>query len=246
MTGRFFHLQLRTNDTEDARSFYADVLGDGPRDIAQLDEGAVARGARPHWLGCLEVEHVDDATAALLGRGATALGPKRITAEGLELAIVRGPGTAVVAVAKPARGGGAERTEAVWYQLNAIDVERAKEDCRTLFGWWFGEPIDLGEEGVYHPFAWHRGGAPVGWMTDIFRRTGWHAHWLFHFAVSDLEASMRAVRSGGGYVTGPFSLGGDERVAVCDDSQSAAFAIVCPPLARRPPAQRTGRDPHEA
>ncbi len=225
---RFVHLQLRTHDTEDARSFYADVLGGGPWDVVELDAQAVARGARPHWLGCIEVDDLDAATAALVGRGATALGPKRVGAEGLEIAAVRGPGGAVVGLARAlaeTRGRAAPRTEAAWYQLNAIDVERAMADCGAVFGWSFGAPIDLGERGVFHPFAWRRGGPHVGWMTDVFRRTGWHAHWLFHFPVADLESSVRAVRRRGGYVVARIALGGGEGLAVCDDSQSAAFAV---------------------
>lgn len=36
---------------------------------------------------------------------------------------------------------------------------------------------------------------------------------------------MDAVRRGGGYVMGPFELESGDRIAACDDSQSAAFAI---------------------
>jgi predicted enzyme related to lactoylglutathione lyase len=219
---------------DDARSFYAQVLGDGPRDVVQLHDQAAARGARPHWLGYLEVEDVDDAASAFLRRGAMALGRKWVNAEGLEAAIVREPGGAVVALARPPVGPrvpqalgapASPSTEAVWYQLNTIDVDRAKEDYQTLFGWSFGDPIDSPEHGVFHPFAWERGGAPVGWMTDIFGRAGRHAHWLFHFRVAALERAMIAVRQGGGYVMGPFVLDRGDRIAVCDDSQSAAFAI---------------------
>lgn len=238
-TAGFFHLQLRTLDVDDARSFYDAVLGDdahdahdahgarGARGIVELPVQAVARGATPHWLGHLQVQDVDDAVAAFVKRGAMALGPKRVDAHGLEAAVVREPGGAVVALAKPGamRGAADPRTEAVWYQLNTIDVDRAMEDYRTLFGWSFGAPIDGGEHGVFHPFAWRPGAPPVGWMTDIFRRTGRHPHWLFHFRVAALDAAVAAVRQGGGYVLGPFDLGRGERVAVCDDSQSAAFAI---------------------
>jgi predicted enzyme related to lactoylglutathione lyase len=224
---RFFHLQLRTHDVEEARSFYAAVLGDGARDVARLPEQAVARGAPPHWLGHLEVEDVDDAVAAFVKRGAMALGPKRVDTNGLEAAVVREPGGAVVALAK-AQEREPRGTEAVWYQLNTIDVDRAMDDYRTLFGWSFGAPLDRGELGVFHPFAWRRGDPPVGWMTDIFGRAGRHAHWLFHFRISAMEPALAAVRDGGGYVVGPFELGPGERLAVCDDSQSAAFAIRAP------------------
>jgi predicted enzyme related to lactoylglutathione lyase len=222
-------MTLRTHDTGDARSFYADVLGNGERDIVQLHEQAVARGARPHWLGFLRVEDVDEATAAFLKRGATALGPKWVNAEGLEASVLRESGGAVLALAKRRDGGrelpSPEDTPVAWYQLNTIDVDRAKEDYRALFGWSFGDPIDLGEHGIFHPFAWEPGGAHVGWMTDIFGRAGWHPHWLFHFRVAALEPAMEAVRRHGGYVVGAYTLDRGARIAVCDDSQSAAFAL---------------------
>lgn len=234
-TTRFVHLQLRTNDVDDARSFYESVLGPGARgarDIVQMPEQARARGAPAHWLGHLEVEDVDDATASFVKRGAMALGPKRTGEHGFEAAVVREPGGAVVALARslagePARRGGAG-TEAVWHQLNTVDVERAMEDYRVLFGWSFGDPIDREELGVFHPFAWGRGEPPVGWMTDVFGRRGRHPHWLFHFAVPAMEPALAAVRGGGGYVVGPFEVKPGDRVAVCDDSQSAAFAIRAP------------------
>ena len=58
-TRRFFQVTLRTNDTANAASFYANVLGAGEREIVKLHEQAVARGARPHWLGFLDVEDVE-------------------------------------------------------------------------------------------------------------------------------------------------------------------------------------------
>jgi predicted enzyme related to lactoylglutathione lyase len=50
-------------------------------------------------------------------------------------------------------------------------------------------------------------------------------HWLFHFGVDSLDRAIDAVRAGGGYVVGPIALPNGERVAVCDDSQGAAFAM---------------------
>lgn len=75
MTSRFFHLTLRTSDVESARSFYTAVLGERDLDVVQLHEQAVARGARPHWLGFLDVEDVDAAAAAFVEKGATPLAP---------------------------------------------------------------------------------------------------------------------------------------------------------------------------
>jgi predicted enzyme related to lactoylglutathione lyase len=224
---RFFQVQLRTSDVEAARAFYATVLGDGARNIVQLHQQSVARGARPHWLGYLDVDDVDAAAAGFAERGAIPLGPKWVNAEGLEAAVVRDPGGAVLALAKPpagARGIGCG-ADVVWFSLNTADVERAMQSYRTLFGWESKPPIDLGSSGVIHPFAWEPGGAPVGSMSDIRSRPSVHAHWLFHFRVDALEPAIEAVRDGGGSVVGPITLPSAERVAICDDPQGAAFAI---------------------
>src|SRR4051812_15951419 len=99
---RFFQYTLRTNDVAAAQAFYDKVLGPNELEIVQLHEVAVARGARPHWLGFLDVAEVDAAVAAFSARGATSLGPKWLNPKGLEAAVLRDPGGAVVALGKPA------------------------------------------------------------------------------------------------------------------------------------------------
>src|SRR4051794_39161194 len=98
---RFVNYHLRTTDIPAARAFYAAVLGKNHAEIFQLHEQALARGARPHWLGYLDVGEVDAMASAFGARGATPLGPKWVNPQGLEAAVVRDPGGAVVALAKP-------------------------------------------------------------------------------------------------------------------------------------------------
>ncbi len=228
---RFFRFTLRTSDVEAARAFYAAVLDAASLDIVQLHEQAVARGARPHWLGFLDVADVDAAAKAFVERGATALGPKWVNPAGLEAMTLRDPGGTVLALAKPpaeARGEGAASAfgpAVVWHLLHTADVERAKANYATLFGWELGAPRDLGGLGVFHPFAWDHGGAPAGAMSDVAARPGVHPHWLFHFRVAALEPALVAVRCGGGLVVDRVTLEGGERIAVCEDPQGAAFAL---------------------
>jgi uncharacterized protein len=228
---RFFQYQLRTTDVDAARAFYAAVLGRSDAVVFRLHEQALARGARPHWLGFLDVGEVDSAVSAFVARGAIPLGPKLVSAEGLEVALIRDPGGAVVALAKrPRMPDGNEATNAsdpgvVWQTLNTADVDTAKINYRELLGWHFEEPLDRGSLGVFHPFAWQAGGAPVGSMSDIGQRTGVHPHWLFHLRVASLDLALDAVRGGGGVALDPIVLPSGERIAVCDDPQGAAFAL---------------------
>ncbi len=232
-TNHIFQVWLRTSDAEAARAFYADVLGvDGLR-IFPLHEQAVSRGARPHWLGFLQVADVAQAAEAFAQRGASSLAPKWVNPEGLEAEVMRDPGGAMVALAKPPAAARAENgnsvkrsgAEVVRHVLHTTDVARAKASYGELFGWEFKQPFELGDFGVVHPFAWERGGAAVGSLLDIAGRPEVHPHWLFFFPVPALNPALDAVRAGGGKVLGPVTLPSGERVAVCDDPQGAAFAL---------------------
>jgi predicted enzyme related to lactoylglutathione lyase len=231
---RFFQVTLRTLGVVEARAFYTAVLGRSDLDIVQLHEQSVARGARPHWLGLLDVGDVERAAAAFAERGAIPLGPKWVNPQGLEAAVMRDPGGAVVALAKPPAAHSADRRAAtasssspdiVWYELNTVDVGRAKANYAELFGWEFAQPVDLENLGVVHPFAWGPGGAPVGSMCDIAGRPGVHPHWLFHLRAPSLAIALDAVRASGGTALDPLVLPNGDSLAICDDPQGAAFAV---------------------
>lgn len=214
----FHRIQLRTTDIPAATAFYASVLGPSAHDIVPLPAQAAARGAPPHWLGHIEVGDVPRAVEAFVALGATRLGP-----EG-EAVVVRDPGGAVVALEGPR---GEPRSDVVWYVLNTHDVHRAVSTYQSMFGWAVKDAMDLGEHGVHHPFSWGEGD-PVGTMADIAGRSGVHPHWLFHFGVIDIHASIAAVRAGGGRALGPFPLPGGALTAVCEDAQGAAFGLFGP------------------
>jgi predicted enzyme related to lactoylglutathione lyase len=229
---RFFRIVLRTLDVDAARAFYAAVLGAEPLHLFPLHEQAIARGARPHWLGMLSVADVDKAVEAFVARGSTLLGPKWVNPEGVEAATLRDPGGAMLALARaPAHLLADEvqidrgHTKLAWSVLNTHDVEQAKRNYRELLGWEFHEPFTLAGSGTFHPFAYEPGAAPVGSMSDVKDRLGVHAHWIFQFGVPALESALAAVRSGGGKVIGPLTLPGGDTIAVCDDPQGGAFSL---------------------
>jgi uncharacterized protein len=227
----FFQYVLRTTDVPAARAFYEAILGRDDAEIVELHEGALARGARPHWLGCIDVADVDAAAREFQARGATPLGPKWVRPDGVAGVVLRDPGGAIVAVAKSAAAAanscaGVSRPEVVWHHLNTTAVERAKLNYGELFGWEFTAPRDLGDLGVLHTFAWRAGEAVVGAMSDIASRPHVHPHWLFHFRVADLDLAVERARGRGGVVLGPLALPSAERVAICDDPQGAAFALL--------------------
>jgi predicted enzyme related to lactoylglutathione lyase len=233
----FFLYQLRTTDPAGARAFYTAVFGNAEADVFPLHEQAIARGARAHWLGFVQVNDVEKAASAFIARGALQLGPKW-DRDGLEGTVLRDPGGAVVALGKPPATSAAGskpasvfRTEIGWHLLHTAHVERAKVDYRDLFGWDFKEPIETAEHGAFHPFAWAAGGPVVGAMTDIVARPGVHPHWLFAFRVSSLEGALTAARSKASWLQEPVALSNaaladGNGFAVCDDPQGAAFALI--------------------
>jgi predicted enzyme related to lactoylglutathione lyase len=222
---RFCRFELRTKNLAEARAFYLQVLGEGGAgsDIVPLPEGAAARGVPAHWLGHLGVDDVEGAARGLVERGASRLGPTRPTADGGQVAILRGVGGAVVAVATPPSA--AVRTDVIWHHLNTTDLAGAMASYCEVFGWQLTERLELGAAGVYQWFAWQAGGASMGSMADIGQRPGMHPHWLFHFRVPALEPAMEAVRAAGGSVLDPVVVPSGDRIAVCDDPQGAAFAL---------------------
>ena len=223
--GRFFHYLLRTLDVAEARDFYAGVLGRDCVSIEPLPEMARARGARPHWLGVIEVEDVGGALETFQARGAAPLGP-RLMGVNIEAAVLRDPGGAVVGLGKTRTSAPASaEPEVVAHVLNTNDVERAKRTYSELFGWQLGEARDLGPLGLVHEFAFGPGEAADGAMLDIAGRPAVHPHWLFHFKVPSLDRALTIVEQRGGVCLPPQTLPNRARTAVCDDSQGAAFAL---------------------
>lgn len=223
MPTRFERFELRTTDVAAARAFYTALLGEDVAEIVPLPAEAAARGARPHWLGHLGVDDVEGAARGFVERGATRLGPTRARSDGGEVALVRDPGGAVVALAS--RSATPSRLEVVWHGLNTGDLARARTSYCELFGWQMTERRDLGPLGVFFEFGWAAGEASVGAMADITGRPGVHAHWLFQFGVVALTPALELVRARGGIVAGSFAPPGGPQIAVCDDPQGAAFAL---------------------
>ena len=220
----FFRIELRTTDVAAARAFYAAVLGDRSLGVVSIPEESRARGARSLWLGHVGVDDLSRAVGAFTARGAVALGPRWTTTDGLDVAMVRDPGGAVVALAESASAS-VTACDAVWFQLHTTDAPRARANYQALFGWAFEEPVGLGALGVFHPFRWEPEGPVVGVLSDVAQRPGVHPHWLFHLPVASFDRALEVIAAEGGVLAGTFALPSGERVAICDDPQGAAFAI---------------------
>lgn len=223
-TVSFSRYVLRTTNVDAAHVFYDAVLGQRGDGIFQLHEAALARGARPHWLGLLGVHELggfEAMVARFVERGATRLGPA--PAVGADFAVLRDPGGALLGLTDSMASSAAS---VVWHQLNTHDRARAVENYTTLFGWSPTGEIALGELGRHQRFAFGVGAPSVGVISDIEGRPEVHPHWLYFFTVPSLDRAVDQVKRRGGLVAGPLLLPNGVRVAACDDPQGAAFGIV--------------------
>jgi hypothetical protein len=219
----FSRYLLRTTDVEAAAAFYDGVLeqrGDG---IVLLQQAAIARGARPHWLGHIAVRELGGAEAVaarFIELGAMRLGPP---SGGGDSVVVRDPGGAIVALTDSATESSAGL---VWHQLNTRDPSSAAANYSALFGWSFTDKLDLGKLGHHQRFAFGAGDSSVGVISDVQGRPEVHEHWLFFFAVPSVDVAIQRVRAHGGVAIGPIELPNGVRVAACDDAQGAAFGVI--------------------
>ena len=225
---RFCRFDLRTTDANAARTFYAEVLGHGRASIWPLHEQALARGARPHWLGHIGVENAESIAATFVLQGAERLGPTRSGDDGSVFVTLRDPGGAVVALVSPPPVSTPSSIDVVWHVLNTNDAERATARYCEAFGWHLTGRVDRGAEGTFEQFAWDASAtseASAGAIGDVKGRAGVHPHWLFFFEVESLEPAVAAARAHGGLVMEPIALPNGDRGCVCDDPQGAAFGL---------------------
>lgn len=209
----FVHWEMRTTDVNRARSFYDEFLEEGALDVTALPDPAIARGARPHWLGHIATEDKDATERSFVERGATLLGNGRV---------VRDPLGAVFALTSPTER---QRTDVVWQLHMSASPERARTDYAQLCGMRARERLDVPDMGVFEQFSW--GDGPVtGCLGDITDKPHIHPQWLFYFRVSELGPAMEHVKKRGGVVMGPMSLPNGWLAAACDDPLGAAFGLM--------------------
>ena len=91
------------------------------------------------------------------------------------------------------------------------------------FGWTKGDPIPMGEAGVYQLF--NQGESAIG---AIMRRSPQAPScWSYYFRVPSIAAAKERVETAGGTViVGPMEVPGGDEILVCTDPQGAMFCLV--------------------
>ena len=223
MSNAFARYELRAIQPDAARAFYAGVVGapDG-LEFSVLPERARALGAVPHWLGHVSVPDVEALAVDWVEAGAQRLGPTRRSADGFEIVALKDAFGAVIGLTSREASAG----PVAWHELTTMDQERAFLAYSARFGWQRAGSFELDPNlGLYQEFSYAEG-APVGGMLSGVRLPGIHPHWLYYFAVSDLDASTaETVARGGRVVSAPIPVPLNARFVVCEDPEGAIFAL---------------------
>jgi predicted enzyme related to lactoylglutathione lyase len=208
--------------------------------VLALTADMVQHGARPTWLGYLQVADVDSAATAIEADGGRVLMPRKDLPVG-SIAMVTDPmGTPFYVMAPiPPRGEPDAKSDVFdvstaqhvrWNELASPDQRRAKQFYAKHFGFAFKDSMALGAMGSYD-FIDH-GGVRLGAIMQKPPQNppqNPNAAWLFYFGVHSITAAKAEIEKGGGrVVNGPHQVPGGDWVIIADDPQGAAFGVVGP------------------
>jgi uncharacterized protein len=252
--GSFIWYELMTTDADGAKAFYDAVVGwnigeaspefQGYRMIGRSDgkfTGGVLpltnemqqHGARPMWLGYINVADVDEAAAAIEAAGGKTLMKHDIPGIG-RIAMVTDPQGAPFYIMKPIPPAGdpdarsdvysREGPQRVgWNELLTSDQKGALDFYLGQFGWTKGDAMPMGEMGTYQLLT-HDGDALGAVMTKTPDKP---SRWRFYIRVDNVDRAKSTVEAKGGTVVhGPIEVPGGDRVLIGTDPQGAEFALV--------------------
>lgn len=265
--GDFIWYELMTPDPDRARDFYQQVVGwqieaapSGPIDYRMISstECAVAgmlpltdemqaHGARPGWLGYVNVDDVDTMAASIAdGGGAVHMPPWDIAGIG-RMALVADPQGAPFYIMKPTPPADASDTASLsfsydkprighcaWNELASDDPAAALHFYGQRFGWVKDGEMDMGPMGKYQ-FLRHVGRAPEGspmgqgMLGAVMPRMPQMpvSAWTYYFRVADIDAAIAQASANGGTIVQPATeIPGGDYSMVGVDPQGAVFALV--------------------
>ena len=256
----FIWYELMTSDPAGAATFYGAVVGwtiashadpaagnidyrmIGRRDgvntggVLALNADMLAGGARPLWIGYLEVDDVDAAVDAIKADGgAVQMGPMDIPVG--RIAMVTDPQGAPFYVMAPVPPPGIEGMESDvfsvtepqhmrWNELATSDPDGAIAFYKKHFGWRQEGEMPMGELGAYRFIQ--RGAVGIGAVMPLME--GYPVPvWNFYIGVDDIDRAHAAVTANGGTITNePMEIPGGEYAMNAIDPQGAPVGFVGP------------------
>lgn len=254
MHGNFFWYDLMTTDTAAAKKFYGAVVGWGTQDSATpgMDytlftvDGAgllglmpepkemCDAGARPCWLGYVQVDDVDGAVARIEKLGGKKMREPVTVPNIIRFCPVSDPQGAGFLVAKPMPRGetpnaSSNRVGTVgWRELYAADVDKAFGFYAEAFGWTKSDAMDMGPAGKYQLFKTPGDSEAVGGMMNKNPAMPM-PYWGYYFNVDAIDAAAKRVTNHGGKIlNGPIQVPGGGWIVQCSDREGALFSLVAP------------------
>jgi hypothetical protein len=257
-SGSFIWYELMTPDPDAAKAFYDAVVGwnvaaesqfpNGYRMIGRGDGGFAGgvlpltqemqeHGARPTWLGYIDVPDVDASVASIEHAGGKALMPAFDIPEVGRVAMVTDPQGAPFYIMKPTPPANDPHAQSDvfsvdqpqrvrWNELSTTDDLGAVDFYRRQFGWGQDGDMDMGEMGKYR-FIQSNGlniGAIMRKPPQLPVST-----WTYYVGVDDIDRAVEAINAGGGRITnGPMEIPGGEFALSGLDPQGAPFGLVGP------------------
>ena len=255
-SGAFIWYELMTTDADAAGRFYSAVVpgwrlgermpgdvdyrgiersdGGNAGGVLQLDDSMRTQGARPTWLGYINVDDVDDSVRSIEQAGGKALMPAFDVPNVGRIAMVSDPQGAPFYVMTPIPPEGTEdkrsdvfspdaEQRVSWNELSTSDPVAARKFYTGQFGWSADEFMDMGEMGEYRFIE--RDGTRIGALCGVM--PGQAPQWRYYIRVPSIAASADAVRAGGGTVAmGPHEVPGGDHIIIGIDPHGAAFALV--------------------
>lgn len=256
----FIWYELMTSDPAGAAAFYGAVVGwtiashadpaagdmdyrmIGRRDggnaggVLALNADMLAGGARPIWIGYLEVDDVDAAVDAIKADGGTVqMGPMDIPVG--RIAMVTDPQGAPFYVMAPVPPPGMAGMESDvfsvtepqhmrWNELATSDPDGAIAFYEKHFGWGQEGEMPMGELGAYRFIQ--RGNVGIGAVMPLME--GYPVPvWNFYIGVDDIDRALAEVAANGGTITNePMEIPGGEYAMNAIDPQGAAVGFVGP------------------
>jgi predicted enzyme related to lactoylglutathione lyase len=253
--GKYVWYDAMTTDVAAAAAFYKEVIGWETQDSGMPDRtyllllknaigigglmpitpDAAARGARPMWMGYIEVDDVDECAGKVKAAAGSILhGPEDIPTVG-RFALAGDPHGATFVLFKgmdgqmPAAVAPGTPGHVGWAELHAGDLATAWPFYVGLFGWTMAGEMDMGPMGVYRMFATGRDAQPGEMAGGMMTKTPQMPApmWLYYFNVDSTEAAIaRATGAGAQLLMGPQEVPGGQWIAQFLDPQGAMFAVV--------------------
>lgn len=254
-SGAFIWYELMTTDAEGAKAFYDAVvgwnIGEGAEEyqgyrminrsdgkfaggVLPLTDEMTQHGARPTWLGYVNVANVDDAVAAIEKAGGKALMPPFDIPNVGRIAMVADPQGAPFYVMKPVPPAGQEKQASdvfspdqlqrvSWNELSTSDPVGARKFYGDQFNWGTDEFMDMGEMGEYRFIE--QDGTRIGALCGVM--PGQQPKWRYYFRVPSIaKAKETAEAKGGSIHMGPHQVPTGDYIIIGTDPQGAEFALV--------------------